>query len=88
MFEQGQRLERELKETRLAHALRMANQRLYYLQTRRILGTEFSQLEIETTMHDQLRMEGVAPEFIPAVVGLIVERYIPKVAVRKDYGFA
>lgn len=75
--QQVERLQQEHHAEQMRHAIKMANQRLYYLNTRRILGTEFSTLEVELTMADQLRMEGVLPELIPAVVGLVVERYGP-----------
>jgi hypothetical protein len=75
--QQVERLKNELHAASMRHALKMANQRLHYLATRRMLGTEFSSLDVEVTMADQLRMEGVQPDLIEAVVSLIVDRYRP-----------
>jgi hypothetical protein len=77
LSQQIERLEQERHALEMRHAIKMANQRLYYLQTRRMLGTEMSSLEVEVTMTDHLRMEGVLPELIPAAVGLVLERYRP-----------
>jgi hypothetical protein len=77
--QQINRLEVELEDARLRHALRVGNQSLRYLETRRMCGEVFTSLETEMMMNTQCKIDGVAPEFIPAVVSLIVERYVPKV---------
>lgn len=77
LFQQTERLEEELHAVRMRHAMQMANARLYYLNTRRMLGTEFTILDVTVSLSDQFRMEGVQPDLIPALVSLVVDRYHP-----------
>jgi hypothetical protein len=74
------RLEQEWEDARLSHALKTGRASLRYLETRRMCGEVFSKLETEIMMHTRCKMDGVAPEYIPAVVSLIIDRYVPKAA--------
>lgn len=77
---QNLRLEDEWQHARMQHAIRMAKQGLRYLETRRMCGEVFTSLEAQVMMQTQCKMDGVAVEYIPAAVSLIVDAYVPKAA--------
>lgn len=76
IFSQGERIEQELEDARLHHALSIGRQSLRRLKDKRFGGHGLDALTTKTILLGDLKLDGVAPEYIPAIAELVVERYL------------
>ena len=70
------RLKQELEDVSIQHAVRIGKQGLKRLQDRRFGGNTFDALTAEIIIQSELKLEGVAAEYIPAVTDLVLGQYL------------
>lgn len=80
MGQQEVRLLQELDETQVQHALTVARDTKYKLETRRILGQELpKEFDLRIELTSSFVVSGVRPDLIEATVGMTIDAYLGRI---------